>query len=177
MDKTLGANSRLVYLHGAWVWTGMVTFAASGLAGLVGLALRRPRLHAWSNALARSGMTFWLTYLPMSMLVMQLNWGGLFWDEPRWRVPLTFAIVGLLLQMGLGLVNIPALASAANAGFAAALWVALGSITNILHPDSPIFNSNSRSIQLFFSALLLLTLVLSASVTVWWRSRQPQPPT
>ncbi|MCJ7623152.1 MAG: hypothetical protein MUO76_06590, partial [Anaerolineaceae bacterium] len=31
LEKTLGTNIRLVYLHGAWVWSGMIIF---GLAGV-----------------------------------------------------------------------------------------------------------------------------------------------
>ena len=50
-EASLGANVRLVYLHGAWVWTALVGFGAAALAGLVGLLFRRPRLQAWSVAL------------------------------------------------------------------------------------------------------------------------------
>ena len=35
VEKTLGANIRLVLLHGAWVWTGKVAF---GLAALFSVA-------------------------------------------------------------------------------------------------------------------------------------------
>jgi hypothetical protein len=50
-------------------------------------------------------VVFWLTYLPLSLLVQQMNWGGIFWDEPRWRISLMFGMVGLLLQVGLALVE------------------------------------------------------------------------
>ncbi len=31
-ERTLGANLRLVVLHGAWVWAGKAAFALAGLA-------------------------------------------------------------------------------------------------------------------------------------------------
>jgi hypothetical protein len=158
VEKDLGANARLVYFHGAWVWSGLGCFFLSGAAGLVGLLTRRLAAHTWSKILGWTAMIFWLTYLPVSLLVMKLNWGGLFLDEPRWRVPMAFAIVGVLLQAGLALLSQPALTSLANAGFAAALGVSLGSLTNVLHPDSPILSATSQSIQIFFISLLVLSI-------------------
>ena len=64
-EKSLGANVRIVYLHGAWVLAAEVAFIAAALAGLLGLVLRRDIFHAWSAALGRTGIVFWLTYLPL----------------------------------------------------------------------------------------------------------------
>ena len=164
-ERTLGENLRLVVLHGAWVWAGKLLFAAAALAGLLGLILPKS---LWSNlslALGRTGLLFWLTYLPMSLIVQLQNWGGIYWDEPRWRVPLTFGVVGLLLQLGLWVLNQPRLTNLANLLFGITLWWQLGGITNILHPDSPIFGSGASGIQVFFIALLVLTLLAGGLIT------------
>ena len=94
-DETLGANVRIVYLHGAWVLTAELAFAVAGLTGLIGLLTRRAIWHDWSAALGRTGLFFWLTYLPLSLWAMEANWNGLFLAEPRFRSAVTFAIVGL----------------------------------------------------------------------------------
>jgi len=52
-EQSLGSNVRIVYLHGVWVLTAEIAFLAAGLSGLLGLLLRRDRLHAWSAALAQ----------------------------------------------------------------------------------------------------------------------------
>ncbi|MRR30923.1 hypothetical protein EG834_11500, partial [bacterium] len=77
-EKDLGANVRIVYLHGAWVIAAELAFALAALVGLAGLVLKRDALHDWSAALGRTGIVFWVTYLPLSMLAMQSNWNGLF---------------------------------------------------------------------------------------------------
>jgi hypothetical protein len=159
LERTLGGNSRLVYIHGAWVWAGKIAFGAASVAGLVGLVKRGQAWHRASLALGWTGMVFWLTYLPLSLYVQQVNWGGIFWDEPRWRVPLMFGIAGLLLQIGLALMGDLRLSSAANLVFGVALWWSLGSIQNVLHPDSPILQSNAVDIQVFFFILLALSLI------------------
>ena len=45
LDLTLGANIRIVYLHGAWVWTGKFIFGLAAVAGLVSLLLPKARQH------------------------------------------------------------------------------------------------------------------------------------
>jgi hypothetical protein len=165
-DRLLGGNLGLILLHGSWVWTGMLLFAASALVGLAAVLAGRARLHVGSLALARTGLAFWLTYLPMSLLVMQMNWGGLFFDEPRWRIPFTFAVVSVLLQVGLLLIDRPVFASTANILFGAALWYSLRSANTVLHPESPIPQSGA-TIQLFFLLLMALALLLAAQLAAF----------
>jgi hypothetical protein len=163
LESSLGANIRLVYLHGAWVWAGLGCFAAAALAGLTGILLRSRRWHLWSWAFGLAALIVWLTYLPMSLLVMKMNWSGLYFDEPRWRIPFTFAVTGILLQAGLWMLQKPAITSLANILFAAALFWGLYDAENILHPNSPVFNSPSVAIRLYFGGLVML-----AYLTAGW---------
>jgi len=175
LEKSLGTNIRLIYLHGAWVWTGMGAFALSALAGLAGLTLRRSSWHTWSRSLGYTGMIYWLTYLPMSLLMMQLNWGGFYFDEPRWKIPFSFAVIGLLLQAGLFIIRQPVLTSGGNLVFGTALLWSLSRITSVLHPDSPILTSDSNNIRLFFVLLLAFSVIAAAQIAnLWhrWTSRR-----
>ena len=165
LERTLGVNARLVYFHGAWVWAGKIAFAAASAAGLAGLIWGRQAWQRYSLALGSAGLVFWLTYLPLSLYIQQVNWGGIFWDEPRWRIPLMFGVVGVLLQVGLWLVGNLRLASLANLLFGVALWWSLATIQNVLHPDSPIAQSGALDIQMFFGAILFLALVFGALMT------------
>ncbi len=165
-EKSLGANVRVVYLHGAWVWTAIISYLAAAILGLAGLLLRHQELQRWSVSLGRTGLIFWITYIPISMWAMQTNWNGLFLAEPRWRLALAFAVAGLLLQAGIALIEDPAWASAANLVFFLALFLALQSTENVMHPASPILTSEARRIQFFFGSLLLLTS-LAAALLSW----------
>lgn len=169
-EQSLGSNVRLVYLHGAWVLTAEIAFFAAALAGLLGLLLRRDHLHTWSAALGRTGIIFWVTYLPLSMLAMQSNWNGLFLAEPRFRLAMIFAITGVLLQVGLWLFNISWLTSLVNIFYIITLRVIFATAENIMHPPpSPIFNSGNYTIIGFFIGLNLLAWLAAFFLTRFLR--------
>jgi hypothetical protein len=163
-ERSLGTNVRVVYLHGVWVWAAMAGFLAAGLVGLIGLITQRSTLQRWSRALGRTGLLFWITYLPISLWAMQTNWNGMFLAEPRFRVAVVFAIGGLLLQVGVTIAEDPAWASLANILYITALLWVLRTTPNVMHPSSPIFSSDSWRIQVYFLGLLALVLLFVGQV-------------
>ena len=169
-EKALGGHVRVVYLHGAWVWAALAAFAAAAGSGLAGLISRREAFYAWSAALGRTGLIFWITYLPLSLWAMQANWNGLFLAEPRWRLALAFAAGGLVLQVGLFLAGKPAWTALGNLFYFVLLIVSVLGVENIMHPGSPIFSSESPLIPIYFSGLFLLTLL-----AVGWVARLLKP--
>ena len=165
-EQALGSNVRIVYLHGAWVLAAEVAFAAAASVGFLALVLRRDGLHRWSAALGRAGIIFWVTYLPLSLWAMEANWNGLFLAEPRFRIALTFAIVGVLMQAGLWLIDIDWITSLANLFFFIVLRVVFSTTANVLHPPpSPIFSSGLWNIILFFIAMNLLAWIAAYFLT------------
>ncbi len=172
-ERSLGTNARVVYLHGVWVWASLAALFAAALSGSLGLLLARKTLHHWSRALGRTGLFFWVTYLPISMWAMQTNWNGLFLSEPRWRLALVFSVAGLLLQAGVTLLENPAWASAGNLAYFLALMAALATTENVMHPPAPILNSDALRIQIFFVFLFLLTLLAAGQVARWWYRFEP----
>lgn len=167
-EKSLGSNVRVVYLHGVWVWAALAAFLAAALTGLVGLIVQNQRLHHWSRALGRTGLLFWITYIPISIWAMQTNWNGLFLAEPRFRLAVIFTLGGLMLQLGVTLLGDAAWASAGNLVYFMALMFALRSTQNVMHPPAPILNSDAWRIQVFFAGLLVLTLLAAWQTARWW---------
>ena len=172
-ERTLGTHVRVVYLHGAWVWTALTGFAAAALAGLAGLALRSWTLQIWSMSLAQAATVFWVTYLPISLVAMQENWNGLFLEEPRWRIGLDFAVAAVLLQAGLLVLARPVLASWLNAAFFFGLVYSLANAQQVMHPASPIVSSPSETIRTYFALLLCLCLLAGWQLARWFEQTPP----
>jgi hypothetical protein len=165
-EQSLGSNVRIVYLHGAWVLAAEVAFLAAGLMGLLALVTKRDLLHNWSAALGRTGIIFWVTYLPMSLWAMQANWNGLFLVEPRFRLALIFAVTGVLLQIGLWIIDMNWVTSLANTIYIIVLRVIFATADNVMHPPpSPIFNSGNYAIIGFFLAMILLSVLAAFFLT------------
>ena len=165
-EKSLGANVRIVYLHGAWVLAAELAFLAAALAGLVAFVTKRDIFHGWSAALGRTGIFFWVTYIPLSLWAMESNWNGLFLSEPRFRLAVIFAVTGLLLQVGLWVIDTRWLTSLANIIFIVVLRLVFASASNVMHPPpSPIFSSGNYLIIGFFLAMIVLALVAAYFLT------------
>lgn len=167
-EKSLGTNVRVVYLHGAWIWGAIASYLAAAITGLFGLIMHRESLQRWSRALGRTGLVFWITSLPIAIWAMQTNWNGLYLAEPRFRLAVIFAITGLLIQIGLAIADNLTWASITNLAFTIALIWTLRMTQDVMHPSSPIYQSDARLIQVFFSGLVLLTLLLAWQVARLW---------
>lgn len=167
-EQSLGANVRIVYLHGAWVLTAEIAFFAAAIAGLIAFLTRRELFHQWSAALGRVGIFFWLTYIPLSLWAMESNWNGLFLSEPRFRLAVIFAVTGVLLQVGLWIINTNWITSLANILFIIVLRLVFATAQNVMHPPpSPIFNSGNYAIIGFFVGLNLLTWLAAYFLSRW----------
>ncbi|HUH98365.1 MAG TPA: hypothetical protein VLZ89_13455 [Anaerolineales bacterium] len=168
-DQTLGSNVRIVYLHGAWVLTAELALALAGLGGMIALITQRALFYKWSAALGRTGIIFWITYLPLSIWAMQANWNGLFLAEPRFRLAVTFAVVGVLLQLGLWFISLNWLTGAANLVFIVVLLFEFSRAQYVMHPPpSPILNSGNWQIIGFFLALNVITWLAAYFMAVWF---------
>ncbi|PWH19637.1 MAG: hypothetical protein DDG59_02555 [Anaerolineae bacterium] len=184
-EKTLGSQARLIYFHGGWVWAALVTFGISGVFGLYGFVSRKGSMLAWSIALQRSALAFWLLFLPMSLWVMQVSWNGLFLAEPRFRIPFNFAIIGLIFQVATTLMANPRLSGLVNFLFVGGLFWALRGAEYILHPQMPILNSQAGTLRYVFFALVIflsgacwsLADLFYHSAFVASRSSSPSPQT
>ena len=174
-EKSLGSNVRVVYLHGVWVWAALAAFLTAALTGLIGLIVQNQRLHRWSRALGRTGLFFWITYIPISIWAMQTNWNGLFLAEPRFRLAVIFTLGGLMLQLGVTLLGDAAWASVGNLAYFVALMFALRSTQNVMHPPAPILNSDSWRIQVFFVGLLVMTLLATWQIARLWLQLEKLP--
>jgi hypothetical protein len=121
----------------------------------------------WSAALGRIGIFFWLSYIPLPLWAMESNWNCLFLSELRFRLAVIFAVTGILLQVGLWMVNLNWLTSLANIIFIIVLRATFSSASNIMHPPpSPIFNSGNYLIVGFFLAMIILALVAAYFLTL-----------
>jgi hypothetical protein len=169
-DATLGDTSPVVYLHGALVWTAILAFSAAGILGLVGLVWRREVLHAWSGALARTGLFFWVLYLPVGMWASKLTWNGVPLDDPRFRIAFQVLVLAAGFQVAAALWGGKnRLSSGLNIVLAVVLWVLILTTQDVMHPQNPM-RASVLAIQFFFALLVGGCGLAALQVARWLRT-------
>jgi hypothetical protein len=173
-ERRLGNIVKLVYLHGALVRAGMLTFFSAGLAGLVaGLGLPRKQAQCaawqrWAWLLEASALITWLIYSLSSMVVTYFAWGvAVAWGEPRVQASGRVLLASILL-FGVGqLVGHPRFRAAVAVIMAMlAAWL-ISRAGVIQHPIDPIGGSGSVAIKTFYVLINLCVLSLIACLALW----------
>jgi len=181
-ESRLGNVIKLVFVHGALVWSGLLSFTLAGALGLVSLALGRyaaaqgrglasSAAAIWARGTESAGLAalfVWVAYVISSMAVTGLAWGQVIaWNEPRVRA------TGLILLAALVLFIVARLV--ANRDFTAIVsvlmgivpWVVVNQAGVIRHPVDPIGGSESASIQAFYALILLTVIGLTLTLIAW----------
>jgi hypothetical protein len=165
-EATLGTGIRAVYVHVALTWTGMVGFVLAGILGLVVLATANQKWAAWMQTLGWVAFGFYVAGVAMSAIASKVNWGGVFWQEPRMMAAVnSMAVAAILLSLNLWVpwVRLRGLLQAAIPAIVA--WITY-SAPLVLHPRNPIFSSEATNIQLTFIIMFLLVAAIGGWI-VW----------
>jgi hypothetical protein len=175
-ESRLGSVVKLVYVHGALVWAGLLTFSVAGALGLVALLFRLTdragsRAAAWLRGAQAAGLAallIWIVYALSSMAVTGLTWGQwIAWGEPRVRATAAILVASLALNIVVRLVNHPDLTALAHVLMGVAPWVVVNRAEAIRHPVDPIGGSTSASIQDFYLLIVVTVAALALTLVAW----------
>jgi hypothetical protein len=167
-EARLGNLVKLVYVHGALVWTGLLTFSLAGLLGLLALGTRRPAWYRGSAAAGLAALVVWIVYVISAMLVTGLTWGQVIaWNEPRVQATALILGAAVLVAVVARLVGDERFTAVVNLLMGIVPWIVVRQAGVIRHPVDPIGSSESTAIQGFY-LLIVLTVAGLAAVLVAW---------
>jgi hypothetical protein len=163
-EATIGQGIKIVYVHVALIWTGMLGLILTGALGLTLLVSGRPKLYSWMTTLGRVSLIMFAAGVGTSLIAEIVNWGGIAWREPRTAANLNLLAFAAVIQIANSWLSHPRLEGALNTIVAAAVvWTTITTELQ-LHPDNPIGSSSSGMIQFTFYGLFLV----SSLIAVWW---------
>ena len=93
-EQTLGQWIKLIYFHGTLSYAGLYAFYASALLGFAYLVSTRTPLGQWSQEIGLWAVVVWFVSVALSLVSMQVVWGGLYWAEPRTIAAITMLVLG-----------------------------------------------------------------------------------
>lgn len=175
-ESRLGNLVKLVYVHGALVWTGLLAFSIAGLLGLAALAvchlLGSPeRAGPWYRGTGAAGLgalILWVIYVLSAMAVTGLTWGQwIAWNEPRVQITALILLAAIMLFVVARLVNHPDFTAVVNLVMGIAPWIAVQQADVIRHPVDPIGGSGSAAIQTYYLLILLTVVGLGLVLLAW----------
>lgn len=169
-ERSMGAGIRYVYPHVGLIWAGSFGFIAAGIVGLV--TALTGRLTRWMAVIGWVSLAVFGLGVVISFPAQIVNWGGIYWDEPRNKASFDVIAVALVIQLLNVWLPWPRIGGLLCFGLAAFLLWSTAAAELVLHPGSPILTSNSLGIQLTFLSLFVVALVTTAAL-IW--SLRPQP--
>ena len=165
-EQTLGRGITSVYLHVSLIWAGMAALLASGALGLLIAVSGRVAWDRWAQAAGWVGLGFFGAGFGMSVVASIVNWGGVFWQEPRNASALNVMALALIVQVLVALLPLSRWRSLLHLAPAAILLYGTLATPLTLHPPSAARDSTSPAIQFAFLSLFLLAL-LAAGWSAW----------
>lgn len=167
-ESRLGNVVKLVYVHGALVWVGLVSFSAAGVLGLLALVVRRPAWYHATRAAGEAALIVWILYAISAMVVTGLTWGQLIaWNEPRVRATGLILVAALVLAIVARLVGHRDFTAGVNLVLGIVPWLLVSQADAIRHPIDPIGGSGSAAIRTFYLLIVLTVAGLAAVLAVW----------
>ena len=170
-EKELGTGIRSVYVHVALTWTGMSGIIIAGLVGLVAAIWNREDIQSWATTITWIALSFFGLGLVMSVIAAGINWGAVFWREPRTNMVLQILAYGLIVQ-GLNYWPLPGrLKGILNVLLAVILLVLVLTTPLVLHPENAARTAESLAIQSTFFSLYLISLTAAALIALKLHAR------
>lgn len=167
-EAQLGGLIKLVFVHGALVWVGLLTFTVAGGLGLLALVLRRRCWHDGTESAGLAALIIWIAYVASAMIVTGLTWGQVVaWNEPRVRATALILLAALVLYIVARLVNNPDFTAGVNVLMGIVPWIVVRQADVIRHPVDPIGGSGSTNIQTYYLLIVLTVGGLAATLVSW----------
>jgi hypothetical protein len=175
-EATLGNGIKAVYLHVALTWAGMAGLMVAGLLGLGAAVANRELWYDWAYTIAWVALAFHAGGTAMSVVAGNVNWGAMFWQEPRTRVALSLLAAGAIVQVANSWLPWGRAKALLYPALVAYMIASTATTPLVLHPRNPIATSDSAAIKLTFAGLFLLAALAVALLAYYWRpgSRKPQ---
>ena len=165
-EQSLGTGIKSVYVHVALTWTAMLGLVIAGIVGVASSVLAKNTWQRLSQTVTWISLALFAAGLLMSMIAAGINWGGVFWQEPRTSAAIQVLVAGLVVQIANSFpinFRIKGLLSFFLLVFM--FWTIL-SIPDVLHPGDAARTSPPAIRVTFYSLFALCTFL---AIWLTWR--------
>ncbi len=169
-EQLLGRGIKVIYVHVALTWTGLLGMVIAALVGLSALATGKQSLADWAHTIGWVALGALFAGTVMSVFAAHINWGAVFWQEPRLRAAMDTIAVTIIVQILNGWTTrqrVRGLLSVVPIAFF--IWTSLFAAL-VLHPESPVVARSARPMQ--FTFIALFGLCSAGAAWIVWQIRR-----
>lgn len=148
-EQTLGDYVKLVYVHAAITWVGLLLFAAMAFASGAELIGSGARASRWSHATLVAALTFWTGSIVLGLVNMQLIWGGILWAEPKFLMALMVFLLSLAVYQASANILRSRYVAFLRFALGVSVWTTLLFTGRLFHPGNAITRSDSAEIKIY----------------------------
>ncbi|MHB0977092.1 MAG: hypothetical protein ACYC1U_07840 [Candidatus Aquicultorales bacterium] len=157
-EQILGGYIRLIYIHAAVTWVGLILFVAAFVAGVVYLVAPRLVKVNWAEAVFGNAMFFWAASTVIGTIAAYLTWGDAWYMEPRTRMALIILVLALVAFISGPMVQNDKLRIGMQAAVPVVVYLLLLVTGKLVHPNNAFVKSDSIELKLF---ALIITIVFA----------------
>ena len=165
-EQSLGTGIKSVYVHVALTWTAMLGLVVAGILGAASSILAKDTWQKLSRTITWISLALFAAGLLMSMIAAGINWGGVFWREPRTSAAIQILVAGLVVQIANSFPFNYRLKGLLSLFLVVFMFWAILSIPDVLHPGDAA-RTSPPAIRVTFYSLFALCTILAIWIT--WR--------
>ncbi len=159
-EATIGSGIRIVAIHVALIWAGMLGLILAGILGAYNMMRPRVNLTRLLKSVALVSLIVFALGVGTSLVAEIVNWGGIAWNEPRTRSNLNLLAFALIAQIVAGWLAHSRVRGLLHLVVAVAIVWSTAVTELQLHPSGAVTSSTSNAIQSAFYSLTLLCLLI-----------------
>ena len=171
-EATMGTGIKVVYVHVALTWAGMLGIVVSGIAGLVYALTDYQPLRSGLRAVLWVAFGAYTLGFLISLVAEQVNWGAIFWDEPRMRNAMNLLALAVVVVVLCSWFNWRRWVGLLPPVLTACMLLLMRDAVSVLHPDSAMRSSASSGIQTAFLTLFVIYTLMSIGLIYVLMKRQ-----
>lgn len=172
-EQTLGRGITSIYVHVAFIWTGLTGLTLSVVLGVLVVWKQSLRLQSWAHTITTIGLFAFLVGMALSLVAARVNWGGVLLDEPRFRNSLNVVAVTVIVLVLTTWVHNIRLRGLLHVIPGIYVMQTILFTRLVLHPPSPTVMASVTSIQIVFFSLFAICLFCCAWLVLFIQSRRP----
>jgi len=161
-EVTLESLAKVVYLHGALIWVGLILFLIIGIIGSFNLLLNKS-YEKYLISLQEVVTIFWISSTALGFVVAYLSWGGILWVEPRLLSSIIISIVSIIIYYTNSEVKIGAVKNILYILQSLIIYMLIIISNRIFHPENSIIESD-LNIQISFISLIIIFMFFALQI-------------